>query len=203
MLSASFGFAQIGIGTTTPTPGYALDVAGSVLIQDELKLKALPDEITQNAEFKFLMRVLNSEPAGEVGRLDVEQVSVAPINIVNYTFHNLQKDNVSAVNLQFPASKYVVGIANFRYEGQVIKKGGSKADNIGNFVTRTYVDGPSGGTWHLEIQNRSLDAASDNAITYHVTLIVYDKKYFKQLPSIPANLNGQSVGAAATAPAGL
>lgn len=200
-----FGFAQVGIGTTSPTLGYALDVDGSILIQKNLKIPSLPNVITEDADFKFLLRNQNSIPAGEVSRLDVKQINVAPVNIINYTLHNLSKDNVEDVNLQFDASKYVVGIANFRYVGQVIEKGEKGLlfwktyPFIGYFVSRTFVNN---NTWHLEIMNRNRDNADDNAITYHVTLIVFDRKYFKELPTITANLGGNNTGSA-NAPVGL
>ena len=200
MLLVQFGSAQVGIGTVSPTPGYSLDVDGSVLIQKEFKLGTLL-ETSQYEKFKFLMRLHNSSPTGEVVKLDLEQVAVAPINIFNYTFYNLQKDNVTSVNLQFDANKYFVGLSNFQYEGREIEKGisGSNYIYIGNFVSRTYVEG---GTWHLEMRNRSRDAANDNTIVYQVTLIVYDKRHFKQLPSITVDFGGSETGAA-PAPSGL
>ena len=201
LLFAQFGIAQVGIGTTSPTPGYSLDVDGSFLVQEEFKLGNLQIGASHYDNFKFLLRRLNSEPIGEVTRLDLEQVSVAPINIFNYTFQNLQKDNVTSVDLQFSADKYIVGLSNFQYDGQAIQKGrsGSNYIYIGNFVSRTYVDG---GTWHLEMQNRSRDAINDNAITYHATLIVYDKKHFKKLPPITVPFGGSNIGSA-PAPSGL
>lgn len=197
----TLGFSQVGIGTDTPTSGYALDVEGSLLIQDVFEVDNLPNVTTESTNFKFLMRKNNSNPPGEVVRLDVEEIAVAPVNIINYKFTNLKTDNVQDVNLQYDASKYVVGMANFRYVGDVIEKGrvGSDYPNLGFFVSRTFVED---GTWHLEIRNRIRDSANNSTITYYVTLIVFDKKYFKELPSIVADLEGASTGAA-NAPTGL
>lgn len=198
LLFAQVGFSQIGIGTTKPTPGYELDVDGSLLVQKNFKFKSTSSETTQLSDVEFLHRLLNSEPAGEVARLDLKNAPVGPINVINYTFNNLLSDNVEDVDLQFDASKYIVGLSNFRYEGIPIEKGSNNLD-IGNFVTRTFIEN---GTWHLEMRNRTRDAAVDNAITYHVTLIVYDRKYFKELPKITVDFQG-GTNASTSKPAGI
>ena len=211
LLFAQFGFAQVGIGTTSPTLGYELDVDGSLLIQKEFKVSGFPLAKAQDDSFKFLLRLLNSVPEGEVTKLDLDQMTVGPINVINYTFHNLSKDNLEDVDLQFDSSKYVVGLSNVRYVGEGMEKG-TWIDNtpvppkthyiyIGDFVARTFVDDVT-KTWHLEMRNRSRDSANDDAITYHVTLIIYDRKYFKQLTPISKDLDGKNFGSA-TKPSGL
>ncbi|WP_271392944.1 hypothetical protein [Aequorivita sinensis] len=59
-----------------------------------------------------------------------------------------------------------------------------------------------GSTWHLEIRNRERDSYNNDSIVYYVSLIVFDRNYFKELPPITANLNGFSIGSA-PAPIGL
>ena len=195
------GYSQVGIGTDTPTPGYELDVEGSLLIQNHFKLENLESVNTESTNLNLLLRKSNSNPPGEVAKLDVKSISVAPVNIINYRFHNLNRDNVNNVNLQYDASKYIVGIASFRYEGQPIVKGrtGSNYTRLGYFVSRTFMQG---GTWHLEIRNRERDSSNNDSIVYYVSLIVFDRNYFKELPPITANLNGFSIGSA-PAPIGL
>lgn len=193
-----FAFSQVGIGTDSPTYGYQLDVAGSVLIQEEFKITPFTDENSAYYNFKFLTRLLDSEPIGEVAKLDLSLVKVAPINVFDYVFTNLKLDNVTSVNLQFDADKYVVGLSNFRYEGINIMKGWINNSGyllIGNFVSRTYVDEDT-NTWHIEIRNRGREAAIDDAITYYVTLIVYDKKYFRKLDTIEKDFGGETTGQA-------
>lgn len=191
--------SQVGIGVENPTPGFALEVDGSLLVQKEFKVDALPSGTTPSTSFEFLLRLHNSNPVGEVTKLNLTALPVGPINVANYTFTNLSLDNVTEVNLQFDATKYVVGLSNVRYDGIPILKGGTGYVDIGNFVSRTYI---KGGTWHLEMRNRTKDAATNNGITYHVTLIVYDKKYFKELPPISVNFGGGTT-ATTTKPVGL
>lgn len=192
--------AQVGIGTLTPQAD--LDVNGQMLIQSSLRIGKLPTVNSQDEDFKLITRVTNSNPVGEITVLNVDSLTVAPINVVNYRFNNVKSDNLTSVNLQYEAKKYVVAISNFRYTGDPIKKvqvDGGKS--IGAFVSRVFVD--TDGKWHLEIRNRFLDLGPNppTPIKYRVTLIVYDKSYFRHMPVIVTNLNGNNHGTASSIPA--
>src|SRR5690554_360426 len=123
LLFVQVGFSQVGIGTTAPTPGYDLDVDGSLLIQEDFKIMGLPSVTTQDDNFKLLLRRPISELPGEVARLDLSKINVAPINVINYEFYNLDFDNLRDVDLQFNAEKYIVGLSNVRDLGRPILKG--------------------------------------------------------------------------------
>lgn len=189
-------FAQVGIGTTNPIAD--LHVNGSMLVQEEFKITpSLPVVNDTDENFKLVTRLTNSSPIGEVNILNVDSLNVAPINIVNYEFTNLEGDNMTDVNLQYDTSKYIVGVSNFQYIGDAVRKQTSaSANSIGTFVIRTFEDD---GTWHIEIRNRFLDI-TPGSIDYKVTLIVYDKSYFKNLPVIHTNLNGSNTGTASSIP---
>lgn len=196
-LVTHFGFSQVGIGTDNPTPGYALDVNGDALVQDEVKLNLYPDGALTDDSFNFLVRLLNSSPPGEVAYLDLTSLAVGPVNVADYVFTNLQKDNVTSVDLKYSSEKYIVGLANFQYQGEHIVKGAGA--NIGHFRARTFVND---GTWHIEMRNVTLDSPNDDAITYYATIIIYDRKYFKELPTISRNFGGGTTNTAPV-PAGL
>tara|TARA_R110002049_G_scaffold2214_21_gene16048 strand:+ start:1756 stop:2382 length:627 start_codon:yes stop_codon:yes gene_type:complete len=188
--------AQVGIGVTNPDTN--LHVGGDVLVQDDLNIGTLNTVTPTDEDFKLLTRVTNSTPVGEITVLDVNSLSVAPINTIDYHFTNISLDNLSDVNLQYDSSKYVVAISNFRYVGDAIQKtsaGGSKS--IGHFVVRTF---ENGGTWHLEIKNRDLDLTPGDSVEYYITLIVYDKSYFRNLAPIVTDLGGSNSGTASSVP---
>lgn len=191
-------FAQVGIGTSNPQAD--LDVNGSMLIQSNLNLSTIQTVNSKDENFRLLTRVTNSNPVGEITVLNVDSLTVAPINVVNYHFNNIKLDNLTDVNLQYDAKKYIVAISNFRYIGDPIKKASANGTkSIGAFVSRAFVED---NVWHLEIRNRFLDLESqpDLKIEYQVTLIVYDKSYFRHLPIIVTDLDGKHSGTASSIP---
>lgn len=201
LLLAHFGFAQVGIGTTTPTAGYNLDIKGDLLVQKDFNIGSLENVKAQDGDFKFLFRLLNSSPVGEVAKLNMGKIDVGPINIANYKFTGLSRDNLEDVNLNYDATKYIVGIADIRYIGAPVRKirnSNNEWTMMGYFVSRTFI---SGGTWHLEIRNPLRDNSS-GSVSYEVTLIVYDRKYFRELSVIEVDFDNNTTGSA-PAPSGL
>lgn len=189
--------AQVGIGTDEPEAD--LDIEGSLLIQGNTKVLSIPTIGSTEEGYKYLMRLPETTPGGEIRHLEVENLSVAPVNVINYTFTNLNLDNLTDVNLQYNSNEYIVAIANFQYDGYPIQKGnlGGNTRSIGNFVTRTFI---INNIWHLEIRNRSLSLSSGQPLTYRITLIVYDRSFFRQLPPVTTNMGGQNSGSASSAP---
>lgn len=188
--------AQVGIGTTNPTAD--LHIGGDMLIQNGFSIGSLGTVTSSDEDFKLITRTGSSNPAGRITNLDVNALNVAPVNVVNYSFTNIASDNLTDLDLQYDASKYVVGVANFRYLGDAIKKvnaGGTKS--IGHFVVQTF---ESGGTWHLEIRNRSLDLDPGDSLSYEITLVVYDISYFRNLTPIITDLGGSNRGTASSIP---
>ncbi len=193
----NIGFAQVGIGTQNPQA--ELDINGSLLVQQEFMTGPLNTVRATDENFKLLTRLTNSSPVGEITVLNVDSLTVAPINVVNYKFDNIHLDNLTDVDLQFDANKYIVGVANFRYVGDAVQKAiNSSSTSIGAFVVRAFIQN---GTWHLEIRNRFLDNVNGSeGIQYFVTFIIYDKSYYRNLPVITTNLNGSHIGEASSIP---
>lgn len=196
MISLQSLIGQVGIGTVTPEAD--LHIGGDLLVRDAFTLGSLGTVSGTDEDFMLISRSTNSNPVGRITKLDVSQLSVAPVNVINYSFTNLSLDNLRDVNLQYDSSEYIVGVSNFRYLGDPIQKinaGGTKS--IGNFVVHTFI---SGGTWHLEIRNQTLDLDPGDTVNYEVTLIVYDKSYFRYLTPITTDLGGNNAGTASSVP---
>lgn len=189
--------AQVGIGTTTPAAD--LHVVGDVLVQTGFSVGTLNIVTPTEEDFKLITRVTNSLPVGEISDLDVSTLAVAPINTIDYHFTNVSLDNLSDVDLQYDASKYIIAVSNFRYVGDAIKKRtiNGNRKQIGVFVVHAFV---SGGTWHLEIRNRNLDLDVGDSLEYYVTLVVYDKSFYRHLTPITTDLNGNNSGTASSIP---
>lgn len=188
--------AQVGIGTVNPEAD--LHIAGELLVQESFTINQLPSVNMADEDFKLVTRLTNSTPVGEIAILNVDSLTVAPINVVDYHFNGIRRDNLREVNLQYNAENYIVGVANFRYVGDAIEKqNGTGGKTIGTFVLRTYVNN---NQWHLEIRNRDLDLNANRSVEYYVTLIVYDKSYYRNLPPIITNLGGANTGTASDVP---
>ncbi|MBZ0326120.1 MAG: hypothetical protein K8F54_00815 [Altibacter sp.] len=195
-LSGGIMIAQVGIGTTNPQTD--LHVAGDVLVQQGLVTGNLNTVSIAEENFKLVTRITSSTPVGRITILDPDNLNVAPINTVNYHFTNVHLDNLNDVDLLYDETKYVVGVANFRHVGDAIKKvPGGDNYSIGHFVVRTF---KSGGTWHLEISNKELDLDILDSLEYYITLMVYDKTYFRELVTITTNLGGSNTGTASSVP---
>ncbi|MGB3774788.1 MAG: hypothetical protein WA951_05990 [Leeuwenhoekiella sp.] len=197
IIQVSQVWAQVGVGTVEPEAD--LHVKGNTLIQEGIQLGSLPFVQPEDSDFKLITRITNSEPRGKVAVLDVDSLEVAPVNVINYTFTGISSDNLTDVNLQYDADKYIVGLANFRYVGDPINKRTlpNNTISVGAFVTRTFINN---NTWHLEIRNRFLNLAAGKSLVYHVTLIVYDKSYYRNLPEIVTDLGGRNTGTASAQP---
>jgi hypothetical protein len=196
LLSFCLATAQVGIGVTNPQAD--LHVGGNVLVQENLDLSTFATVGATDEDFKLIALTTNSTPAGEVKVLDVDNLSAPPVSVIDYEFTNIALDNLTDLDLQYDENKYIVGIANFRYEGDAIQKvagGGTKS--IGNFVVQTFTDG---GTWHLEIRNRTLDLDPSDSVNYFVTLVVYNKSYYRNLTPIITDLGGNNTGTASSVP---
>ncbi|MBT8256243.1 MAG: hypothetical protein KJO23_06865 [Bacteroidia bacterium] len=196
ILTCSIAIAQVGIGTTNPQAD--LHVGGDILVQEGFKVNNLNTVDPTDEDFMLVSRVTNSSPVGEIKVLNVGNVAVAPVNTIDMHFTNISLDNLSDVDLQYDTSKYIVSVANFRYVGDPIKKVPINSSmSIGNFVVNVF---ESGGTWHLEIRNRSLDLNAGDSLDYYVTLVVYNKAYFRNLSSINTDLGGNNTGSASSIP---
>ncbi len=196
LLTAPLLNAQVGIGTLDPQAD--LHIGGQLLVQEGFSVSTLNTVNSTEEDFKLITWTKNSDPIGEVKELDVDVLSVAPVNSIDYHFTNISLDNLTDVDLQYDTTNYIVAIANFRYVGDAITKVVSGGDtSIGHFVVRTF---ENGGTWHLEIRNRDLDLAITDSVEYYVTLIVYDKSYFRNLTTITTDLGASNTGTASSVP---
>lgn len=186
--------AQVGIGTLEPQTD--LDVNGSLLIQNTLQThNPLPATSINDENFKLLGRRTDSEPVGEITVLNVKELNVAPINVITYEFTNFNKDNLTDVNLQYDADKYIVAVSNFRYIGDPVRRRSVNGKNsLGAFVTNAFIG--TNNQWHIEIRNLFLDLANNQNLKYEVTLIIYDKSYFRHLELIEVNMGSVSTGSA-------
>ena len=202
LIISAKSLAQVGIGTTQPETD--LHVAGSTLVQEEFETTQLGSTDNNDVDFKLITRLTNSNPVGEINRLNVDNLTVAPINVIKYYFDDVDGDNLEDIDLSYEADRYLIAISNFRYIGAPIEKQAVDNHNrptMGNFITRVFtapsLNDSEVETWHLQIQNTFLDPESDEEIEYEITLIVYDRSYYRELTPIETNLAGSNTGSVA------
>ena len=188
-------FSQVGIGTTNPTE--MLDIKGDLLITDKIKINSLPSISPNDEGFKLLVRQNNSNIVGLIKKLTPNDLDVVPMRMQNYKITNIKRDDVKNIDLQLDANKYIVSISNFKWIGKGLQKKANFKKSSGLFEYRVFQEN---NTWHLVIRNKYLDTKPSDKIEYEISLIIYQKRFFKHLPKITETMNGNQTATATASP---
>jgi len=192
-VAIQYTYAQVGIGTVTPTE--ELEVVGDVLLTSTVETKLITKAAPAEDDFKFLARVNNSSPVGLIKLLESDNINVTPIRMQKYHFFGLRKDNVIDVDLGLDKSTYIVNVADFQWVGPGVEKrigDATKPDSTGSFELN--VAKQSGPNWHLKIQHKKLDPVDPGVVEYYVTLYIYQAAYFKRMPPVAVEFGGTNSG---------
>jgi len=201
--SAQIVFAQVGIGTISPTE--TLQVAGNTKLSGELSLEN-PGEFTTNVNHHQRYLVVNT--SGEVRRYRTGngpgKAKYSPINIATYKFNNLSSSCLTDFDTKIPADKYIVSIHSYEFaDSNTIFDALTPDDRVNGIVYRAF---RSGGTWHLSFYGVDselveLDGGTDYDLTLQV--VIYRNKLLiaDDNSTITVNMGGNVTGTA-TKPAG-
>ena len=203
LLSAARYQSQVGIGVTSPVE--KLEVAGSVAIGQLVTID--PTNYVNNpAGFTILgTDPLSSVVGGEV--LSVENL-YTPLTVQPYSITNIYRDDLNDLNLNIPTDKYFVTIANF----EAIPSSGNNGiyspvanpvttTNRGHFILRVFESGPN---WHLNIAYPTLNTQNTtDRYNYNFDIIIYSKRFYKNLGIVTYDLQGSNSGTAPAAPSGI
>lgn len=200
---ATFFNAQIGIGTMTPTE--KLEVVGSTAVSQSVTLN--PTNYVNNSSG---FTVLGTDPQSTIvgGKvLSIENL-YTPLTVQPYSITNIYRDDLNDLNLNIPTDKYFITIANF----EAIPSNGNNGifspvanpvsnTNRGHFTIRFY---ESGQNWHVNIAYPNLNTENTtDRYTYNFDIIIYSKRFYKDLGILTFDLQGSNTGSAATAPSGI
>jgi len=200
LLFSQMGFGQVGIGTNTPTE--KLEVVGDVLLTGTLETKKIPTIGTDVENFKFLARVTNSSPVGLIKQLNTDNIDITPIRRQKYKFTNLSGDNIVAVNLNLAIDDYIIILTDFKWIGPGLEKAGNNNDKFKNFKIKFTETGGIPNNWQLELQNPFNEPfAGSDSIEYEVTLVIYQKAFFKDMGKVIENNGNSYSGSAINTPA--
>ena len=192
-------YSQVGIGTTNPTE--QLEVIGDVLLTSTIETSTITSIGTTDENFKMLARVTNSSPVGLIKQLDTDNINVTPIRRQQYKFTNLSNDNIIAVNLNLAVSDYVIIPTDFKWSGPGLEKAGVNNWDFNSFTIKITQNGGTPNNWQLELQNPLNEPVNANPIEYEVTLIIYQKAYFKEMGKVVEDISPYFNGVAVNTPA--
>jgi len=198
LLYSQMGFGQVGIGTSNPTE--QLDVVGDVLLTGTLETNTIPAIGNSEVDFKFLARVTNSSPVGLIKQLNTDNIYITPIRRQKYKFTNLSGDDIVAVDLNLAVDNYIIILTDFKWLGPGLEKAGNNNDKFRDFTIK-FTETAS-GTWQLTLRNLFNNPFSGSTpIEYEVTLVIYQKAFFKDMGKVSEDNGNSYTGSAVNTPA--
>ncbi|WP_294287143.1 hypothetical protein [uncultured Chryseobacterium sp.] len=203
LLFSALSMAQVGIGVQSPVE--RLEVAGSMTVDQSVTID--PTVYVNNASGFTILATdpLSNTVGGEV--LSTETI-YTPLIVQPYSISNIYRDDLNDVNLNIPTDKYFITIANF----EAIPSSGNNGiyspivtpdsdTNRGRFNIRVF---ESGQNWHVNIGYPVLNTQNTtDRYTYNFDIIIYSKRFFKNLGTINVDFNGANNASAASAPSGI
>ncbi len=203
LLLSGLSLAQVGIGTQTPTE--KLQVAGSVAIGQSVTID--PTAYVNNTSG---FTILGTDPLSSTvgGKVLAIETLYTPLIVQPYSISNIYRDDLNDINLNIPNDKYFITIANF----EAIPSSGNNGiyspmanpdsnTNRGHFTIKVF---ESGQSWHVNIGYPTLNTQNTtDRYTYNFDIIIYSKRFFKNLGTINVDFNGSNNGSATAAPSGI
>lgn len=209
--------AQVGIGVETPTEMLEVD-KGDVYVADQFYMSSIKTYNGGEDGFHIIAADPQSSSLGNEllnGQIIefTENQEILPILIQPYQIKNIRYHKMDNLNLNIPTNKYEISLSNFEAipgSGnlglyRVANSGGTNPDiTYSNFVIRTF-EGPD-NNWHVQIIAPNVPDNSTNSswtYDYNFDIVIFPKRFFRDLGEYQYNLNGSSQGSAGTPPNGL
>lgn len=203
LLFSALSTAQVGIGTQSPVE--KLEVNGSVAVGQSVTIDPTT-YVNNSAGFT----ILGTDPSSTTvsGKVLSVETLYTPLIVQPYSISNIYQDDLNDVNLNIPTDKYFVTIANF----EAIPSSGNNGiysplanpdtnSNRGHFTIRVF---QSGQNWHVNIGYPTLNTQNTtDRYTYNFDIIIYSKRFFKDLGTINVDFNGSNNASATAAPSGI
>lgn len=192
-----FLHSQVGIGTTTPSE--MLEIVGSTAVGTSV---TLDPTVYMNNPSGFT--IVGTDPQSNIvnGKILAVETLYTPLIIQPYSINNIYRDDLTDLNLNIPTENFFVTIANF----EAIPSTG----NLGLHTT-TFNKGhiqieafQLNNMWHIRIGYPTLNTLNTTErYTYNFDIILYSKRFYKNLGSVTYDLQGSNSGSAVTPPTGI
>jgi len=200
LISVQMAFAQVGIGTTSPTE--TLQVAGNAKLSGELTLEN-PGVFTTNVDNSQRYLIVNNT-TGAVNRYltgnGASKAYYSPINYATYVLKNLSTSSLIDFDTKIPADKYIVSVQSYEFSDTgTIFDSTTGTDSVNGIVYKAF---RSGGTWHLAFYGvDSYLTIPGQDLTLEV--VIYRNKLLMADDDTTITVNmGNSTTATATKPTG-
>lgn len=200
VLFASIAYGQVGINTTTPRD--ALDVNGNILLESYI---ILPTTNAASGNYNLLVRSTDSNPVGEVKKLNVITRNVGPANKYTVKITNVNDQKVIKLNTNLDVSKYYVGGAEAVFSGANIMSNGTQG-NPAFPVHGTYFTSVEAGTNGKYVLSLNFNGATTQGGvngTWDLSFIVFEKTLVKDWGIVTGSVNSNHEGASTNTPLGL
>lgn len=203
---SSIVFSQIGIGVSNPKEMLEVD-NGKVYVKEKFYIDIQNIESYKGGVDEF--RITATEPKEGKFMEFAGNQEIMPIIIQPYRVKGINKDNLKLLNLNIPSSKYVISLSNFQAVPIDNNSGIYRISTKGSGSRRTYVYDNfeiktinQNGSWHVKIGADEADPR-EGSYEYHFDIILFPKRFFRDLGEVPYNLRGANTGSANTAPSGI
>lgn len=200
ILFASIAYGQIGINTINPRD--ALDVNGNILLESYI---ILPTTNAATGNYNLLVRSTDSNPVGEVKKLNVMTRNVGPANKYTVKITNVNDQKVIKLNTNLDVSKYYVGGAEAVFSGANIMSNGTQGNPTfpvhGTYFTS--VEAGTNGKYLVSLNFNGAATQNNTNGTWDLSFIVFEKTLVKDWGTVTDSVDGNHVGASSTTPLGL
>ncbi|MGB3774787.1 MAG: hypothetical protein WA951_05985 [Leeuwenhoekiella sp.] len=183
--------SQGTVGINTSTPRTTLEVAGDVIISQEMDL-IRKDAMTDEDNSTFLIQ----NGSDQLNTMDVSNPTGAALGYIQkYVIKNPNGDWIRDFDTGVNASEFVLISISAYFDRELIVSGGGNARDNGSAPYTAAVI--KNNTWHLIADFPVVTNRNSNEIgTWTFTTLIYSQDLSKQFGTVTIPMNNKSTGAA-------
>lgn len=189
--------SQVGIGTLNPSE--KLEIVGSTAVGTSVTVD--PSVYINNPSG---FTIVGTDPQSAVinGKVLAVETLYTPLIIQPYSITNIYEDDLTDLNLNISTDQFFITVANF----EAIPSSGNlgihtTTNNKGHFQIEVF---QANNSWHVRIRYPTLNTLNTtDRYTYNFDIILYSKRFYKNIGTITYDLEGSRIGSALAPPQGI